>query len=228
MKRNITTVIFDLDGTLLDTLQDLADSANHALCANGLPERTVEEVRTFVGNGVRLLMERAVPGGAGHPQFEKIFADFKAHYMHNCRNKTGLYPGINRLLHELKQRGYRLAIVSNKLQSGVTELYRAYFRDTVDVAIGERPELRRKPAPDMVELALRELGCDRAEAVYVGDSEVDVETARQAGLPCLSVLWGFRHRDFLISKGATRLMDSPSDILAWLEAENASAQSSSE
>ncbi len=228
MTRKYTTVIFDLDGTLLDTLQDLADSTNYALRVNGLPERSLEEVRTFVGNGVRLLMERAVTGGAQHPYFERIFQDFKEHYMCNCRNKTGLYPGIDCLLHDLKLRGYRIAIVSNKLQSGVTELYRTYFADTVDVAVGERPDLRRKPAPDMVELALRELGGVCGEAVYVGDSEVDIDTACQAGLPCLSVLWGFRDRDLLVSRGATHLMDRPSDVLVWLETENETAQSSSE
>ena len=224
MGTKITTVIFDLDGTLLDTLQDLADSTNYALRVNGLPERTVEEVRTFVGNGVRLLMERAVPNGAEHPQFERIFNDFKVHYVHNCRNKTGLYPGVEALLHELKQKGFRMAIVSNKLQSGVTELWKAYFADTIELAVGERPELRRKPEPDMVNEALRCLGVSREEAVYVGDSEVDIATARAAQLPCLSVLWGFRDRELLVRHGATCLISRPEEIGEWLLA----AQSSKE
>lgn len=224
MGTKITTVIFDLDGTLLDTLQDLADSTNYALRVNGLPERTVEEVRTFVGNGVRLLMERAVPNGAEHPQFERIFNDFKVYYVRNCRNKTGLYPGVEALLHELRQKGFRMAIVSNKLQSGVTELWKAYFADTIELAVGERPELRRKPEPDMVNEALRCLGVSREEAVYVGDSEVDIATARAAQLPCLSVLWGFRDRELLVRHGATCLISRPEEIGEWLLA----AQSSKE
>lgn len=220
MGTKIRTVIFDLDGTLLDTLQDLADSTNYALRVNGLPERSVEDIRMFVGNGVRLLVERAVPDGTENPCFEQVFRDFKEHYVRNCRNKTGLYPGVGELLCNLKKAGYRMAIVSNKLQSGVSELYRSYFTETVEVAVGERPELQRKPAPDMVEQALRELGVSREEAVYVGDSEVDIATARNAGLPCLSVLWGFRDRDLLIHKGATRLIGSPEEILVWLEQEN--------
>ncbi len=214
--KRITTAVFDLDGTLLDTLQDLADSTNFALRYGGLPERTTEEVRMFVGNGVRLLMERAVPGGASHPRFEELFGVFKRHYVEHCREHTCLYDGVADMLYALKERGFRLAIVSNKLQSGVTELYDTYFRDTVEVAVGERPEMRRKPAPDMVWQALAELRVDAGEAVYVGDSDVDVATARAAGLPCISVLWGFRDRDFLIRNGATCFADCPGDVVRLL------------
>lgn len=212
-EKKITTVIFDLDGTLLDTLQDLADSTNFALRQGGLPERTTEEVRGFVGNGVRLLMERAVPGGASHPRFEELFESFKQHYVRNCRNHTCLYPGVDEMLHTLKERGCRLAIVSNKLQSGVTELYDTYFRPTVEVAVGERLGVRRKPSPDMVRQALAELGQSAGDAVYVGDSDVDVATARAAGLPCISVLWGFRDRAFLQKNGATCFADCPGDVV---------------
>lgn len=208
----ITTLIFDLDGTLLDTLQDLADSTNYALSLQGLPTRTLDEIRRFVGNGVRKLIERAVPDGENNPCFAATFASFKEHYVYNCRNKTALYPGIAQLLKQLCSQGYKLAIVSNKLQSGVDELYQSYFTDCVQVAIGECPEVQPKPAPDMVYAALEALDSNRREAVYIGDSEVDIETARNAGLPCISVLWGFRDRDFLIRHGATRLADSPERI----------------
>lgn len=215
MKR-LTTVVFDLDGTLLNTLDDLADSTNYALKTFGFPQRTIEEVRCFVGNGVRVLMERAVPDGASNPRFEEVFACFKAYYVEHCMVKTGLYPGISELLHQLKQDGYKLAIVSNKLQGGVDELYEHYFKDTITVAVGERPEVRRKPNPDMVNCALRELGSMLDEAVYVGDSDVDIATAKNAGLPCISVLWGFRSKDFLIKNGATHLVSSPDEIIPLL------------
>ncbi len=213
----ITTVVFDLDGTLLDTLEDLADSANYALTRFGFPPRGVEEVRRFVGNGVRRLMERAVPAGVDGARFEAVLDCFKRRYVGHCMVKTGLYPGIAEMLRGLEAGGYKTAIVSNKLQGGVDALYRRYFRDTVRVAVGERAGVRRKPAPDMVEIALRELGSEKCEAVYVGDSEVDVATAAHAGLPCVSVTWGFRGRDFLERNGAVRFVDSPSDILPLLE-----------
>lgn len=216
-EKKIATVIFDLDGTLLNTLQDLAESTNFALRAGGLPERTLEEVRTFVGNGVHLLMERAIPGGAAHPRFEELFECFKRHYVAHCRDHTCLYAGVDDMLRRLKAQGFRLAIVSNKLQSGVTELYDTYFRHTVEVAVGERPEVRRKPSPDMVRQALAELGEAPEGAVYVGDSDVDVATARAAGLPCISVLWGFRDRAFLIRHGATCFADRPADVVRLVE-----------
>lgn len=215
MKR-LTTVVFDLDGTLLNTLDDLADSTNYALKTFGFPQRTIDEVRRFVGNGVRLLMERAVPDGALNPRFEEVFACFKSYYVEHCMVKTGLYPGISDLLCRLKQDGYKLAIVSNKLQSGVDELYDCYFKDTVTVAVGERPEVRRKPSPDMVHCALRELESSSDEAVYIGDSDVDIATAKNAGLPCISVLWGFRDKGFLIENGATHLVSSPDEIIPLL------------
>lgn len=205
-------VIWDLDGTLMDTLQDLYLSVNHALRQHDMPERTFDEVRRFVGNGVRQLMVRAVPGGEANPQFEEIFAAFKAYYVLHCRDNTDLYPGIRETLETLKAGGCRMAVVSNKLQAGVDELYETYFKDTIEVAVGERPEVRRKPQPDMVRLALAKLGVDAAEAVYIGDSEVDVATARNTGIPCISVLWGFRDKDTLVKSGATTFVSKPQDI----------------
>ncbi len=215
--RKINTIIWDLDGTLLDTLQDLAAAVNHALGQFGMPTLTIDQVRQYVGNGVRRLMVLSVPDGDRNPQFEAVFAEFKAYYVDHCKDNTRLYDGIAATLVELKRRGYRMAVVSNKLQSGVDELYAEYFRDTMDVAIGERPEVARKPAPDMVFAALEALSASRDEAVYVGDSDVDLATARNAGLPCISVLWGFRDRDFLLEHGATHFADSPQKIIEIIE-----------
>lgn len=212
MERKISTIVFDLDGTLLNTLEDLADSTNYALRQYGFAERTLEEIRAFVGNGVRKLIERALPEGAENPLFNSVFSCFKSYYVDHCMEKTGLYAGIPEMLHELKSAGYHLAIVSNKLQSGVDELYEHYFSDTVEVAVGERPELNRKPAPDMVLLALEKLGVSTDEAVYVGDSDVDVATARNSGLPCISVLWGFRDKEFLVQHGAHCFAETPEEI----------------
>lgn len=209
----IRAIIFDLDGTLLNTLDDLADATNWALRANNLPERTLSEVRQFVGNGVGLLIRRAVPEGTDEALFQQVFDHFKRRYVAHCQDKTCLYPGIAQLLAQLKAAGYRLAIVSNKLQAGVDELYQHYFKDTVEVAVGERPGIARKPAPDMVLAALDALGIPAAEAVYVGDSDVDLATARASHLPCISVLWGFRDRPFLLAHGATTLAQTPADIL---------------
>lgn len=213
---NIKAVVFDLDGTLLDTLDDLCNATNWALLHNRLPKRTIDEVRHFVGNGVKRLIERAVPYGTNDDVLEKTFADFKAYYVDHCLEHTCPYDGIQEMLQALKARGLRLAIVSNKLQAGVDELYNRFFCDTVDVAIGESPEIQRKPAPDMVQEALHKLGTTASEAVYVGDSDVDLLTAHNSGLPCISVLWGFRDRDFLEKHGATILAEAPCDVVEAL------------
>lgn len=211
--KSYDTYIFDLDGTLLSTLDDLAASTNHALRTYGLPERTTDEVRHFVGNGVRKLMERAVPGGEQHPQFESILETFRQHYLKHNRDFTRPYPGITDTLVELRRQGKRVAVVSNKFYAATAELCDHYFGDLVEVAIGEREDIRRKPAPDTVEEALRQLGVGKQGAVYVGDSEVDIETARNSSLPCISVLWGFRDRDFLERHGATNFISRPEELL---------------
>lgn len=213
---NIRAVVFDLDGTLLNTLEDLANATNWALQHNGLPERTIDEVRRFVGNGVRRLIERAVPADTEAALLEQVFADFKTYYVSHCQDCTCLYDGIPEMLEQLKAGGYKMAIVSNKLQAGVDELYEFYFRETIEVAVGEREGIRRKPAPDMVETALKELGISADEAVYVGDSDVDLQTARNSGLACISVLWGFRDRDFLVEHGATCMVERPAEIVSLL------------
>ena len=210
------TYIFDLDGTLLDTLQDLANSVNYALRQHGMPTHSVDAVRSFVGNGVRLLMERAVPDGARNPQFEDTFATFRQHYMQHSLDTTRPYVDIPELIHELKTRGCHLAVVSNKMMAATQELVRHFFPE-IEVAIGEHEAagIHKKPAPDTVYEALRQLGTTPfgEGAVYVGDSDVDIDTARNSGLPCISVLWGFRSRDFLLDHGATTFVEHPLDIL---------------
>ena len=209
------TYVFDLDGTLLDTLGDLAASTNYALRTHGMPEHALDDVRRFVGNGVRVLMERAVPQGAENPQFEAAFQTFRTHYMQHSLDTTKPYDGILETLEALKAEGCRLAVVSNKMMAATQELCRHFFRDTIEVAIGEHEAqgIRKKPAPDTVNEAFRQLGVGKERAVYVGDSDVDILTARNCGLPCISVLWGFRDRDFLIQHGAETFISAPSELL---------------
>ena len=191
------TYIFDLDGTLLDSLTDLELSCNYALRANGMPERTLEEVRMFVGNGVKTLMERAVPNGLANPLFDH----------------THPYAGVEEMLQKLIASGKHVAVVSNKFYAATQELVAHFFGEKISVAIGERENIRKKPAPDTVNEALRQLGADRETAVYIGDSDVDIMTAKNSGMPCISVLWGFRSRQFLIAHGAATFVEKPSEIL---------------
>ena len=209
------TYIFDLDGTLLDTLTDLAASCNYALRTHGMPEHSIDDVRRFVGNGVRKLIERAIPEGEANPDFEATFATFREHYMHHSLDTTKPYPAIMETLAELKARGCRLAVVSNKMMAATVELCKHFFPDTIEVAIGENEAegICKKPAPDTVYAALRKLGVSKDDAVYVGDSDVDIQTAANSGLPCISVLWGFRDRDFLIQHGAKTFISAPSELL---------------
>ena len=210
-----STYIFDLDGTLLDTLTDLAASCNYALRTYGMPEHSIDDVRRFVGNGVRKLMERAIPDGDANPDFEATFATFREHYMVHSLDTTKPYPGIMDALAELKARGCRLAVVSNKMMAATVELCKYFFPETIEVAIGENEAegIRKKPAPDTVFAALKQLGVSGDNAVYVGDSDVDLATANNSGLPCISVLWGFRDREFLLDHGATTFITSPKELL---------------
>lgn len=205
--------IFDLDGTLLNTLGDLAASCNYALRSCGMPEHSVDDVRRFVGNGVRLLMERAVPGGAGNPRFGEALDTFRQHYLRHNLDTTAPYPGIREMIGALNKGGKHIAVVSNKFYEATRELVGHFFGDEIKVAIGERPDIRKKPAPDTVEEALRQLAMPRSTAVYIGDSDVDIDTARNCHIPCISVLWGFRDRDFLTAHGATTLVAKPQEIV---------------
>ena len=210
-----STYIFDLDGTLLDTLGDLAAATNYALRTHGMPEHSIDDVRRFVGNGVRKLMERAIPDGVDNPDFEATFATFRQYYMQHSLDTTRPYNGIPETLAALKARGCRLAVVSNKMMAATQELCQHFFPDTIEVAIGENEAagIRKKPAPDTVFAALKALGVEKNGAVYVGDSDVDLATARNAGLPCISVLWGFRDKAFLTENGAETFISTPSELL---------------
>lgn len=207
------TYIFDLDGTLLSTLEDLKNSCNFALSSFGLPERTLEEVRQFVGNGVELLMKRAVPNNTDNKLFTKVFETFKEHYLIHNLDTTKPYDGVLEMLDELNRAGKNIAVVSNKFYEATVELCRHFFGDRVRVAIGERADIRKKPAPDTVDEAFKLLGVSRENAVYIGDSDVDLATARNSNLPCISVLWGFRDKDFLIEHGGNTFVTEPSQIL---------------
>ena len=209
-------VIFDLDGTLLDTLDDLADAVNWALKQEQLPRRTREEVRAFVGNGIRNLIERAVPAGTEAAQTDRVFAGFKARYAGHCADKTRPYPGILELLARLRAEGIRTAVVSNKADFAVQTLCRDYFPGLVDCAVGERAGIPKKPAPDSVQEVLRTLEIPREQAVYVGDSDVDVLTARNAGMDGILVLWGFRDRQTLERAGAKTFAANAEELCAAL------------
>ena len=220
-----TTFIFDLDGTLLNTLPDLAAAVNHALTRHALPALPLDSVRRLLGNGVRRLVGGAIDEAVaaagiekpGEEVCEEIFQTFRAFYLDHSADRTAPYAGIPAVVEELRRRGLRVAIVSNKLQPAVTDLNLRYFGNLIPVAIGEAPGVRRKPAPDMVNDALAALGADKSRAVYVGDSEVDIETARNAGIPCISVTWGFRDREQLVEAKATELAADAGELHALLE-----------
>ncbi|WP_026523213.1 HAD family hydrolase [Butyrivibrio sp. MB2005] len=213
----IKAVIFDLDGTLLYTLEDLMLSANYALSKHGMETCSLHDIQYRVGNGVQKLMERCVPGGLENPDFQAVFADFKEHYKVHCNDNSGPYKGIPELLTALKEKGYKLAIVSNKFMDATKELAALYFKDTIDVAIGESAGIRKKPEPDTVIEAMRILGVTASDCVYVGDSDVDIKTAANSGMPCISVAWGFRTREEQQEAGGKIFADVPDDIIKLLE-----------
>lgn len=209
-------IIFDLDGTILNTLEDLADSTNYALSRNYFPERTIDEVREFVGNGIGRLIERAVPDGMGPAVVEKVLADFKVYYGEHCADKTKPYDGIKEVIGKLKKQGYMTAVVSNKADFAVQQLCEDYFSGLFDFVVGEREGIRRKPAPDSVLEVLERLHIEKKNTLYIGDSEVDIQTADNAGVDQVSVEWGFRKREYLLSQGARRIVKVPEEILSIL------------
>ena len=213
--------IFDLDGTLLDTLQDLANSTNFALSSFGYPERSLEEVRRFVGNGIEKLIERAVPDGTPSEERSRVLAVFKAHYAEHCEDHTAPYEGIIKVLDCLKEKGVTVAVVSNKIDCAVKSLCEKYFADRIFVAVGEREGIRRKPYPDSVFEVLDKTGFVPAEAVYIGDSEVDVQTAENAGMDMITVTWGFRDKDFLMKSGARVFANSADELEHLILSESA-------
>ncbi len=210
-------LVFDLDGTLLDTLEDITDAVNHAMKKFCYPVHSAAEVRSFVGNGIKKLIERSLPQGAGTPGFDSIFNEFKQFYTANCRIKTCPYPGIMELLERLYSDGYKIAINSNKNQAAVTELDNIYFAKYISVAIGENGHMPKKPAPDSVLLALEQLGgCPVNQALYIGDSDVDIETARNAGIKCISASWGFKDREVLEKLNPGAIIDTPAELYNYL------------
>ncbi len=214
MKKKL--VIFDLDGTILDTLEDLTDATNYALSLCHFPKRTKEEVRRFVGNGILKLVERAVPAGTEQTYVRKTYEAFGAYYKQHCLDKTQAYPGILELMKALRAEGFLLAVVSNKADYGVQQLCHKFFGGLVDYAVGEREGVRKKPSPDAVFETLEALHIAKRDAIYIGDSEVDVETAENAGMDCLTVTWGFRDRAFLEERGARHFAERPEDVLGYL------------
>jgi phosphoglycolate phosphatase len=213
-----STIIFDLDGTLLNTLEDLKDAVNYVQRKYCYEEDSIDTVRMNVGNGIRNLVIRSIPGGENNLIFEEAFIDFQKYYKEHCMEKTKAYEGISQLLKELKQRNIKMAIVSNKAHSAVVELNSVYFKDYINVAVGEDEAggIKRKPAPDEVNLALEKLGADKAGALYVGDSDVDKATADNSGLDCVLCSWGFRKRELLETLGAKTIIDSPNELLDFI------------
>lgn len=205
-------VVFDMDGTILNTLDDLKDTLNYALGQYHFPARTLEETRAFVGNGIHKLIERAVPEGTDAQTVEKVFDTFLEYYQIHCMDQTRPYPGIVSLLQSLKEAGLLTAVVSNKADAAVQELCERFFPGLFDFAVGEHEGVQKKPAPDMVQLALRTLGTQASDAVYVGDSDVDLATAKNSGLDGIIVTWGFRDREFLESQGADVFADTPEKV----------------
>ncbi|MBO6041195.1 MAG: HAD family hydrolase [Oscillospiraceae bacterium] len=209
-------ILLDMDGTVLDTLEDLADSMNAALRHFGMPEIRLDQARAYVGNGSARYVELAVPAGTPEALRQEVLDWYKPWYDAHCRIKTRPYAGIPELLRALRAAGLRLCIISNKPDASVQKLTQEHFAGLLDLAVGESAQLRRKPWPDMIEAAAARLGLDKARCLYVGDSEVDVQTARNASIDCASVSWGFRSAEELQAAGAAMLFDSPQTLRDWI------------
>lgn len=212
----IKTIIFDLDGTLLYSLEDLKDSVNFVMMKHGFREYTIDEVREAIGNGVRLLMERILPKDIDKNLFEECLSEFKQNYSKNMYNKTKPYDGVLDMLKTLRKDGYKIAVLSNKFDSAVKELSSKYFGELVDLAVGQKEGVKEKPSPLGIQEIAKELDTDVETCIMVGDSEVDIQTANNAGIDCISVTWGYKNIDFLYDNGATKLVYAPKDILELL------------
>lgn len=216
----IDTIIFDLDGTLLNTLDDLRDSVNFALRTFNLKERSYDEIRRFVGNGVTMLVKRSVPEGTDDELREKVFSVFRRHYLDNMENKTAPYEGIIPLLEELKRKGFKTGVVSNKLDEAVKALCEKTFGSLIDFSQGAVGEDDRKPNPINVFHCTSALSSERESCVYVGDSEVDFQTAQNADMKCICVLWGFRKKEELLPFGADTFIEKPEELLSLINEMN--------
>lgn len=212
----IDTIIFDLDGTLLNSLEDLKVSVNYALFGFKYPKQTLDMVRRNVGNGIEKLMERSLPDGKDNVNYEVCLEIFKEHYKTHMSVNTKPYPHIIETLAALKSRGYKLAVVSNKFDAAVKPLCQKYFKSLIDVAIGQSKDTKKKPAPDTVYMALDELESSAETSIYVGDSEVDIQTAKNSGMDCISVSWGFKTKEFLEQNGASVIIDTPLEIFNYI------------
>ncbi len=212
----IDTIIFDLDGTLLNSLEDLRVSVNYALYGFKYPKQTLDMVRRNVGNGIEKLMERSLPDGKDNVNYEVCLEIFKEHYKTHMSVNTKPYPHIIETLAALKSRGYKLAVVSNKFDAAVKPLCQKYFKSLIDVAIGQSKDTKKKPAPDTVYMALDELESSAETSIYVGDSEVDIQTAKNSGMDCISVSWGFKTKEFLEQNGASVIIDTPLEIFNYI------------
>lgn len=209
--------VFDLDGTVLNTLFDLYKATDYALFENGFDKRSEDEVRRFVGNGIHKLIERAVPENASSEDVERVFKSFNEYYSVHCADNTKPYDGISSVLTLLRQKGVKTAVVSNKADYAVQSLCKKYFDGLFDFCVGERAGIKRKPAPDSVNEVLKTLGFSKENAVYIGDSEVDIETAKNAKMDCISVSWGFKDKSFLKLMGASHIIDNPKELLSFFE-----------
>lgn len=206
-------VIFDMDGTILNTLEDLKNATNYSLRQFGMPERSLEEVRMFVGNGIRKLVERAVPAGTPEEKIDQILDVFLEYYEIHSADNTSPYPGILELVEKLKKSGIKTAVSTNKADVPAQELGREYFNGIFDLIVGQQDGLKVKPAPDSVNKILSILDIQKKDAIYIGDSDVDVQTAKNSGLDFIGVSWGFRGREFLEKNGAKNIVDNANEIL---------------
>ena len=213
-------VIFDMDGTILYTLDDICDGVNASLSKHGLPVRTKDEIRRHIGNGIRHEIESSVPEGTKESMIDAVFHDFHAWYEIHCNDRTRPYDGIVELLEDLKQSGIHCAVVSNKADYAVKALNEIYFKGLLEAGVGEKDGIARKPAPDEVDEVLRLLNMERNRAVYIGDSEVDIETAANAGMNCIGVSWGYRDRKWLQECGAEVIVDDVSQLRQLLLGES--------
>ena len=210
-------VIFDLDGTLLNTLGDLRAATNHALEVRGLPPHSMEEIRQFIGNGIRLLICRAMPEGTPEAEIDAALDDFKAYYAAHIHDRTVPYDGIPQLLTALRKRGIKVAVLSNKIDSASQQLIEYFFPGKTDVVFGEHVGVPRKPDPTSCRMVMQQLGVQPEQVLYVGDSGTDMQTAKNAGLYAVGVTWGFRSKEVLLEYGADILVHRPEQILQILD-----------
>lgn len=214
--KNIDTVIFDLDGTLLYTLGDLHACFNNAIVQFGYPKRSIDEIKSFVGNGIKKAIELALPYKVADEELEEIVAYFRGYYKEHMFELTKPYEGVLELLERLKKNGFKLAVVSNKYDMAVKELCRNYFGDYIDIAIGEGSGIRRKPEADGTLKAIKELGSNIENTIFVGDSDVDIKTAQNVGISCICALWGYRDKEFLEKHGGKFFAETPKEIEKFL------------